>query len=696
MAMMAKMRSLAPWFILLVGGVFVLFMVISDSGVLDFVQQQKQYIGSINGEDITYQEYSNLVERAKQNQEQATGQSIDETQMDFFRDQVWEALVAQKLIDEKVKEFGIVVTDDEIKNELLGPNPPAMLRQQFTDSTGVFNRQLYEQAMQDPRNKEIVISVEEQIRQQLVQQKLQNYLFASITVSEEEAKDRFIMQNIKMKADFIQIDPNTIPQTEFTVTDDDLKKYYDKNLENYKIEPSRKIKYVLFRRQPSQGDSLGVRNNLAAIVEKLKGDTASFKSYVDIYSEQPYSKDTVALSSLPVEAKDAIVKASKGDIIGPVSSTEGYLVYRFLDKVKSKQESVRASHILVKTTGDDNADIKKAMDIYNEVTKGADFASVAKAKSEDPGSGANGGDLGWFNRGQMVKEFEDACYSGKIGVIQKPVKSVFGYHIIKVTGKSNEDYVVERIVNKVQISASTNDKLFQDASDFAYVANNNEFESEAKLLNYSVIETPPFTSTTQAVPGVGISTALVKWAFDNKVGEVSEVFRVAAGYVVATVSEVIKPGFKNFDDVKALIKNDVIREKGFEKAFELAKQIRSNIGDNGDKQVAKAVWNAARVDSTNEFTTIGNIPGLGREFAFSEYASKAELNKWSQPVRGNTGVYLINLRYRTKYEPATYEFQKQTIRKDILQQKKNNYFNLWLQDLKKEADVVDNRYLFFR
>jgi len=271
-------------------------MVISDSNVLDFVRHQAQNVGSINGEEITYQEYSNLVERAKQNQEQMTGQQINETQMDFFRDQVWDALIIQKMLDKKVKEFGIVVTDDEIKNEILGPNPPPMLRQQFTDSTGNFNRQLYEQALRDPRNKEIVIAVEEQIRQQLIQQKLQNYLFASVTVSDEEAKERFVSQNIKMKADFIQIDPNTIPQTEFTVTDDDLKKYYDENLENYKVEPSRKIKYVLFRRQASQGDSLGVAKNLEAIVAKLKGDTASFKSYVDIYSEQPYSKDTLALS----------------------------------------------------------------------------------------------------------------------------------------------------------------------------------------------------------------------------------------------------------------------------------------------------------------------------------------------------------------------------------------------------------------
>ncbi len=693
--MMAKMRSLAPWFILTVGGLFVLFMVISDSNVLDFVRHQAQNVGSINGEEITYQEYSNLVERAKQNQEQMTGQQINETQMDFFRDQVWDALIIQKMLDKKVKEFGIVVTDDEIKNEILGPNPPPMLRQQFTDSTGNFNRQLYEQALRDPRNKEIVIAVEEQIRQQLIQQKLQNYLFASVTVSDEEAKERFVSQNIKMKANYILIDPNTIPQDQLNVTDTDLKKFYDKNLDNYKIEPSRKIKYVLFRRQPSQSDSIGVKKNLEAIVAKAKGDTASFKSYIEIYSDKPYSKDTLNISSLPVEAKDAFLKANKGEILGPFSTFDGYVVFRFIDKVKSKQESVRASHILIRKTGNDNEDLKKANDIYNEIMKGASFEETAKANSQD-GSSANGGDLGWATRGQWVKEFEEAAFNGKIGVVQKPVKTVFGYHIIKVTGRSSEDFVVERIINKVEISASTNDKLFQDASDFAYVANENSFDSEANMLKYSVIETPPFTEDAQAIPGVGINVALVKWAFDNKVGKVSEVYRVASGYVVATVSEVIKAGFKKFDDVKALIKNDVMREKAFVKAMDYAKQIRDKIGDNGDGQIAKSIWYAARVDSATEFTTNGNIPGIGRDFAFTDYSYKAELNKWSQPVKGSIGVYLINLKNRTPFDQTSFDSQKLSIKKEILQQKKNNYYNTWIQELRKEADVVDNRYMFYR
>lgn len=695
MGMMARMRSLAPWFILLVGGLFVLFMVISDSKVLEFLgTQRSQNVGSVDGEDITYQEFNNLVERARKNQEQQTGQAIDESQMDFWRDQVWEALVTQKLIDKKVKEYGIAVTDEEIKNAIMGPNPPAFLKQQFVDSTGNFNRQLYEQTILDPRNKEIMVSVEEQLREQLIQEKLQNYITASIVVSDSEVKDMFVMQNIKMKSDFVMIDPYGI-QGDFKASDAEAKAYYDKHIDEYKVEASRKLKYVLFRRQATKEDSVSILNNLEAVVKKAKNDTATFKNYVDIYSERPYSKDTLGLNQIPQEAQSLIVNAPVGSIVGPVASYEGYVVYKIDAKTKAKSELVRASHILVRKTGNDAADEQKINEIYKELMAGADFAKVAAEKSDD-GTKTRGGDLGWFGKGQMVKEFETAAFSGKVGVIQKPIKTTFGWHIIKVTGRSSDNFVVERIVNKIQPSATSIDKLYQDAQDFSYVAKENAFESEAKLMKYDVVETPPFVESATSIPGVGVNAAIVTWAFDNSTGEISDVYRVSAGYVVVMVSDVIKAGFKPFEEVKEVARNGAMREMRFNKAMEIAKDIRSKLGDNGDKNIAKTVYPGARVDTTADYTTAGIIPGVGREFAFTEYSKTADLNKWSQPIKGNMGVYLVDVIKRTQFVQQTFDLQKDALRNQILQQKKNAYMNQWVQDLKKEAKVVDNRYLFYR
>jgi parvulin-like peptidyl-prolyl isomerase len=296
----------------------------------------------------------------------------------------------------------------------------------------------------------------------------------------------------------------------------------------------------------------------------------------------------------------------------------------------------------------------------------------------------------------MVKPFEDASFKGKIGVIQKPVKSQFGYHIIKTVDKSNQDFVLEKIVNKIQISASTSDKLYTDAQDFSFIAMKDGFESEAKLMKYSVIETPSFNEESQALPGIGVNQALVKYAFENSVGEISDVYRVQAGYVVAMVSDVIKPGLKKLDDVKAQINSLVLKEKKLEKSFSIAKDARSKMSDAGDASVAKSVWAAAKVDTTAEFTSVGNIPGIGREFAFSDYSLEAELNKWSQPIKGSLGSYLIKVNYRVKFNQATFDVEKPLIKKQLLQSKKSRYFGQWVQDLKKEADIVDNRYLFYR
>lgn len=697
MGMMGRMRNLAPWFILGVGGLFVLFMVITDSKVLDFIQTTRQNVGSVNGENITYKEFSDFVEAARKEQQQATGKEIDESQMDYFRDQVWDAMVTRKLIDEKINQFGIVVSDDEIRELLLGPNPPASLKQQFTDSLGHFNRQLYEAALRDPRNKQIVVQLEDQLREQLIQQKLQDYLYASINVSDEELRDQFIQQNIKMKADYVLIDANTIPDSTINVSKDEIKNYYDKHLDDYKIEAQRKLKYVMFRKNASKEDSAAIFNNLAAIVNKLKSDTSTFKTYVQIYSEQPYSKDTVSITTLPVSARDLLMNANKGDIVGPVKTFEGYVVYRLDDKVKAKSEVVRASHILVKSTGNDNADLKKANEIYQKAVKGADFASLAREKSEDTGSAVKGGDLGWFGKGQMVKPFEDAVYSGRVGQILKPVKSQFGYHIIKVTGKLNQDFVIEKIVNKIQPSGTTLDQIYNNASDFSYIAKENGFESEAKLMNYSVIETPPFKEDATAIAGIGQNIALVKFAFEESVGKVSDVYRAPAGYVVAMVSDIIKPGFQKIEDVETAIKNKLIKEKKLDKALEIADGIRSKITGNPDLNAAIQIYPKAKVGTTeSEFTSSGFIPGVGREYAFSQYCLTGDLNKLSQPVKGNRGVFLIRVTSRTDFDEHAFEAGKQSLRKTMIQRKKNAYFAQWIQDLKKEADIVDNRYLFYR
>lgn len=695
MGMMAKMRSLAPWFILGVGGLFVLFMILSDSKIGDMISQRSNAIGEVNGEEITYQEYSQLVEQYRQLQVQQTGQELAENQMEFLRDNVWNQIVNQRLIEEKINEFGIVVTDDEVRDALLGPNPPESVKQYFIDSTGSFNRQAYEAAIYNPQNKQAVLQLEQQVRAQMLQTKLQNQINAVALVSEEEIKQEYIDQNIKMNAEYVQVGWSTIPDSLAAVTDDEIQEYYDEHKKDYEQKEQRKIKYVLFRRQASAGDSAGIRNNLEAIIEKLKTDTSTFKTYVEIYSQQPYSKDTLQLTQIQRGAQDEIAIADEGAIVGPVLTSDGYVVYRVVDKFRADEQVVRASHILIPANPDNPEDNTKAMEIYNKATSGGDFAALAKEFSEDPGSGENGGDLGWFGKGQMVPEFERAAFSGRIGEILRPVKSQFGWHIIKVTGKDRNNYVLEKIVSKIEPSATTVDGIYEDAGDFSYLAERDGFEEVASQLDYDVVETTFFEEDTRSVPGLGVNRALAVFTFENSVGDVSQVFRVPAGFAVAMVSEIKPKGYKPLEDVKAQLERTLVQERKKEKALEIAKEIRQSITAD-DLEAAKNIYSKAKVAAVQNFAPSGNIPTLGNDHAFALVAYKTDLNTLSDAFLGTRGAYIVKVTKRDEFDSTAYSLERSTIRDRLLNQKKNRVFSQWLQEIRDEADIEDNRYMFYQ
>ena len=195
MAMMAKMRSLAPAFIITVGVLFVLFMVISDSNVMEALGGRTNTIGSVNGSEISYQEFQAALDQQRELQRQS-GQEIDEDMVDQFRDQVWDFVVTQRLIEEQVNKLNIVVTDQEVRDIILGEDPPAFLKESFIDSAGNFNRELYENALFDPRNAEALIGAEASVRQFRLNEKLQTMILASVNVTEDEVLRKFKDQNL--------------------------------------------------------------------------------------------------------------------------------------------------------------------------------------------------------------------------------------------------------------------------------------------------------------------------------------------------------------------------------------------------------------------------------------------------------------------------------------------------------------------
>lgn len=697
MGMMARMRNLAPWFIISVGGIFILYMALMDTKVMEIFGARSNNVGSVNGRDITYQEYAAAIERYRENQ-QRQGMQVDDNQMESIREQTWEALVTQILLEQKIEEFGIKVTDQEIVDVVTGPNPPQFLTQYFTDSLGRFNREAYDAAIRDRRNSTAMVQAEEVLRQQLLQEKLQNYVLGTINVSENEIRRQFADQNINITADYVFVDIGKMSDKEITFNDSDLKAYYDKHLNEYKVEAQRKIKYVLFRIAPSKDDTNAVVKNLQAILKKSEDEKIPFKQLVQDYSTQPYKVDTTNISMLPPNVIAALAKASAGQIVGPIVSWEGFTLYNVVAKItESQRTAVKASHILIPfdpANGGEEAALKTATELYDRLVKGEDFGKLAREYSKDPGSAANGGDLGWFGRQRMVKEFEDACFSGAINQIQKPVKTSYGYHIIKVTDASNDKVVLEKLVNKIETSASTSDKIYNDANDFSYIANENGFDKEAKMLKYKVIESGAFTEEAGVIPGLGLNRSLIKFIFNGSIGDISEVYKVAAGYVVCTITSSEKAGFRPFEELKETIKSQVIREKKVEKAMKIAADLKKKI--NGDFNAAYNVYPQATVALGVTFTPGGTIPSLGREYGLLNYGVDGKVGVISDPVKGTRGAFIVKITNRTQFDENAYAVQRNIIRDNLIQFRKQRLISEWMQKIRKEADIEDNRYKFYR
>ena len=688
MGMMAKMRSLAPWFIVTVGGLFVLFMVLSDSKIADAIGTRSNDLGKVNGEKISYQDFANLLDRYREFQLKQNGQEIPESQMDQFRDQVWESLVSQKLMEQKISEYDLNVSDNEIKDLLLGPNPPQSVTQYFIDSTGRFNREAYDAAIRNPQNKTAILQLEDQVRQQILQEKLTSLVNASAFVTDEEIRRKFDDDNVRMNADYILVSLPIQNDSTLIPTDDEISNYYSEHKNDYKKEETRKVKYVIFNTGASHSDTIAIEKNLSAILEKVKSDTSGFKTFVEIYSEKPYSKDTLQISQIPAAAQDLIVNAKAGSFVGPVLTNEGFILYKVNKSIKTNEAFVKASHILVK-------DENQAKTIYKDLISGGDFAKIAIEKSEDPGSGKNGGSLGWFGKGQMVPEFEKAAFNGRVGKIQSPIKSQFGWHIILVTDKTNNKYVVESIINKVIASPTTVDKKYNTATDFQYLAEENGFESTAKELGYQVLETPDLLKDASSIPGLGSNRSLLLFTFDNDVDDITPVFKFQSGYVVALISDVSKAGFKPLDEVKSSIELLVKREKKSEKELSITKEIETKIADS-DFNKATEVFSDAKISTAINFTPAGSIPTLGRDYAFSQKALELPVNKISEPFKGNRGSYIIKVTSKTPFDSTSFSMQKNSIRTSLLNQKKSALYTQWLLNIKNEADIVDNRYQFFR
>ncbi|MBI1803666.1 MAG: peptidylprolyl isomerase [Ignavibacteriae bacterium] len=702
MPLMTKIRESLSTFFSIFAGVFVVYIVL-DWG-MDItgrkhrsLTSESQQIGKINGEVVNYREFEDLVRQAVENQKNQTGTDPDENQLSIIRDQVWNQYVQEKLYAEEAKKLNVSVTDQEIVDWVRGDAPPDFLRQQFIDSTGTFNRARYEATILDPRNKKIMVTVEDFLRKQRLQEKLQSIIYASVRVSEEEMLLRFKDQNINYEADYILIDPNIlVPDTLIKVADDDLRRYYNDHAEEFKVEATRKLKYVLFKEEPSKSDTDDVAKEFQDIKSRAQAG-ADFRDLAKTYSEVP--PDTTGRyykhGELSPAREKAVFNASAGEMLGPILESDGYHLTKVEDFRPGTDEYLHASHILIRIDNNDSvAALRKAKDVTARARGGEDFASLARQFSTD-GSASNGGDLGWFGKGKMVKPFEEAAFKAKPGQIVGPVHTQFGYHVIKVLAKDNREVKATDIKMSIRIGPQTKSDISQRAKDFAYLAKEDDFAREAEQSKYNVQETQPFQKNV-LIPGIGMNNAVNKFAFNNKVGTVGDAISLQNGYGVFIVSERKDAGIRPFDELKASIETRVKHDVKMEKAKVIAAELRQSLSPTDSLQKISAQRQNLPVQHLAPFTLSRFIPGIGQDLSFIGAISSLKVGEISKPIEGQRGVYLVKLTSKAPFDSTGYAAQKDVLRGQLLSEKRSKYFSEWSDQLKKAAEIVDNRDLFYR
>ncbi|MFN3560702.1 MAG: peptidylprolyl isomerase [Chloroherpetonaceae bacterium] len=699
---MNKMRDGAKWFFVVLIVAFVITIVFEWGMDFTGMQNRPKEAGRIDGKPITLKEYERLYKAYIDNyRQQAKGIEIDDALDARIRDQVWNDLVERELLSKEYEKQGISVSDQEIVDAIFSDNPPEFIAQQFRDpKTGNINREALMQAAAAPENKKAWIQVEEYVRQIKMREKLERLHLASVRVSDEEARIKFHQDRLKLTGKFVLLDfSRTKPDSMYNISDGEISAYYRDHRDDYKQEPNRSAKFVFFPNTPTSEDTLSIENDLKKLVREF-AETKNDTDFINIHGDQPpnFGK-SFAHGSISPEIDEAIYKGEVkvGMVIGPVREFGEFKLIKITEVKPDGEPLVRASHILLQPSGNTKADTLKTIDeakaLLARIKKGEiSFEDAARQYSKD-GSAQSGGDLGWYGKGRMVKPFEDASFSGKVGDLIGPVQTQFGIHLIKITGRDTRDVKGVELVKKIVPSPSTIDRQRRAASEFQYFASEEGFDKEAEKKGYEVRQTGQF-SKGGFIPMLGTSASVMKFAFNAKENQISDVIAVKDGFAVMQLVEKNDDGYRRLDDnLKRDIKNKLIREKKLAELRETAKKLIEQSGNDLQKLASLDSGSVLR-----EFNGVSlqspNVAGLGREANFVSIISTMEVNQLSQPIDTNRGVAIAMLTAKESGKDEDFESQKETLRKQLLQEKKTQVQQNWVQALKKKADIEDNRMMF--
>ena len=713
MSIIQQIRDKAAW---LVFGLIALSLVgflLMDAfvGKSRLFGTNSNTVGVVEGEKLDYTSFEKQIAE-REDQYKAQNIPLNDMLQANIRDGVWKEFIDDVLLSNVYKELGLDVSDKELNDMLVGVDAVPDIKRAFTDpKTGYFDAQtaastinqlrtIYKANRKTDKNYDQAQRFFEVGIPQLVKGRLKEKYLAMLTESIYIPKwmaEKISADNSQIASiSYVNAPYSTISDSSVKVTDDDIQEYINKHKDQYKQEESRSIAYVSFNAGPTAGDSAAVRQSLLAAKDEFAKtkDPAGFLARNS--SDMAFYDDYLVKSKIQVPNKDSILNLQKGMLYGPYLDGNSYVIAKMIDE-KQMPDSVRARHILVATidqrtnqpTMDDSTAKNKIDSIKSLIEHGARFDSTAAKLSDDAGSKIKGGDLGYFGAGQMVKEFNDFCFTGKTGD-KKVVKSQFGYHYIEITDQKGFEpaYKVAYLAKKVDASPETDQTVLGLAQQFAGMSRNQKaFDDNAQQKSLPKLLAPDLLPTDMNIQGIGTSRALVRWAYEANLGDVSEPIAVGDKYIVAIVTEINHEGTKTPAKARPLVEPILRNQKK-------AEIIIKKIGNAATLDAVAAALGQKVVKADSLSFASPYIPNAGQEAkvvgsAFNkQLAGKAS----SAPIAGNGGVFVIKV--ENVAAKANYNADIDQLRTSQQQMQQSMVQRQATEMLKNAANIKDYRSKF--
>lgn len=699
MAVLSKIRQRS---ILLIGviGFCLLAFVVGDVIQNGGFNRTSRNIGSVNGEDISAQEFLQKVSMAEKN-----GQGISNTQA---ANGVWEQEVKRILLEGEYGKLGLKIGKDQLLN-VMKQNPQFAQNPQFLSSAGIFDINKFNEYLatiksSQPEQWKAWLDFEKQVEQMATEQMYTTMVKSGLGATKIEAKAAYAKENDKADFDYVMVAYSTIKDDQVKVSDSEIMDYMKKNEKKYKSENSRDIEFVFIENKPSAADEAEMKTTINGLLSGRvvyndktgKNDTLpGFKSavnveeFVNANSDIKYDSTYIAKKDLPLENQEQLFNLPQGEVFGPYIHNGYYCLSKMLGRQSGS--TAKVSHILLSYEGSKApAAVKrtkeeakaKAEELLAQVQANpASFPMLAMMNTDDTGSKQNGGAYDDVAKGQMVKPFNDFLFNnpvGKIGIIE----TEFGYHVIKVDAKYDAVRLAT-VARKIEPSETTADQIYTKATKFEADANDKDFATVAKEAHL-VVNPATVRGTDEYLPVVGSQRVVVSWAFNKntKEGDVKK-FDNLQGHIIARVKAKNETGLMSVEQAKPSVE-PILKNK---KKAELikAKMTGATLEAVAQKSGASIL---PVVGVTLENTV---IPNVGAEPKVVGKAFGLGTGKTSKLIEGETGVFMIRAKGVVK-APALPNYTAYVTKLKL--QNQGSAPGRIVTALKNAAKIEDNRVEF--